>query len=177
MSIHNSEGSPSMSNPPSQPSAVPNALSLAPVVLRRGWTNNYHDAEDLCQEGMLRMLAATARGVEILNPSTYLRRAIWSAAVDDSRRQKVAAVPINDLDPVDPEHSIRDREIEETVRVCMRQMPFEAQALLRRHGMNGESFESIGREQGSSAATVFRRWKDVKSRFVIKFDATPAHEL
>lgn len=152
-------------------------LIFARMLLRAGLARDFAEAADLCQAGATRMLAARQRGAKVECERAFLKRCILTAAIDHRRRPARVRygeglwdwIELGNQRPASP---CEESTGVNTVLACM---PEEDRELLRRHGMEGWTFEQIGHALQISAATAYRHWRSATARFSELFRTLICH--
>jgi RNA polymerase sigma-70 factor (ECF subfamily) len=117
-----------------------------------------HDAEDACQETLLRAFRAFDRLAPHSNPRAWLYKIATNTAFNALKRQKRHAAHTVDMDPdtlsSDSAASIEERQQLRAVVTAVNALPPKQRAALMMRQFQGLRYEEIAASLGGSQATA-----------------------
>lgn len=156
-------------------------LALLPALRRFAWslTNSVHDADDLLQNTVERLLVKDMPAdVHLSKWAFTVCRNLW---IDECRSRKVRGavtwdIELHDIIPVDGEKDMQLKIEMEQINTAMQQLPEEQHLVLSMVAVQGLSYQETADTLGIPLGTVMSRLARARSRLMelVGPDSCPA---
>lgn len=120
------------------------------------FTGSRHDAEDLVQSLLVKLVTQEARLAAVDLPGPWMARALYHLYVDHTRRRSrteaALGQPVTDTDFIDgladevaesPEQAAERQLLRRRLRAALAQLPVEQRALIAWHDMEGYTLDEL----------------------------------
>lgn len=119
---------------------------------------HHHDAQDVTQEVLLRLVRVTGTAGQPTNPEAWLRRVTYNVAIDRTRRRRLSELPAEGrlpaVGPQHPEEPVARSELREQIVAALAELSEQQRLVLCAKVFDGLTFARIGEQMELSVATV-----------------------